>query len=152
MRTLPTRLALSKPRNLTPETRNLTPLRPPPSNSWRCVVCGYVHQGDAPPDECPVCGAPASDFEPYREEPAVKPTARKWRCVVCGYEHGGNAPPDECPLCGAGRESFEPVTVEPVTVEAAPSDSRIVIIGGGIAGLSAAEAARKTAPMSVFGQ
>ena len=120
----------------------------PPSNSWRCIVCGYVHQGDAPPDECPVCGAPASDFEPYREEPAVKPTARKWRCVVCGYEHGGNAPPNECPLCGAGRESFEPVTVEPVTVEAAPSDSRIVIIGGGIAGLSAAEAARKTAPDS----
>ena len=30
--------------------------------SWRCTVCGYVHEGESPPDECPVCGAQASDF------------------------------------------------------------------------------------------
>ena len=28
-----------------------------------CTVCGYVHEGDAPPDACPQCGAPASKFE-----------------------------------------------------------------------------------------
>ena len=22
---------------------------------WKCTVCGYIHVGDAPPDECPVC-------------------------------------------------------------------------------------------------
>ncbi|NLA87987.1 MAG: NADH peroxidase [Clostridiales bacterium] len=27
-----------------------------------CSVCGYVHTGDAPPEKCPVCGAPASKF------------------------------------------------------------------------------------------
>lgn len=27
-----------------------------------CSVCGYVHMGDAPPEKCPVCGAPASKF------------------------------------------------------------------------------------------
>ncbi len=27
-----------------------------------CSVCGYVHIGDAPPEKCPVCGAPASKF------------------------------------------------------------------------------------------
>ncbi|HCC34613.1 MAG TPA: reverse rubrerythrin [Ruminococcaceae bacterium] len=27
-----------------------------------CTVCGYVHEGDAPPEKCPVCGAPASKF------------------------------------------------------------------------------------------
>jgi len=27
-----------------------------------CNVCGYVHEGDAPPDVCPVCKAPASKF------------------------------------------------------------------------------------------
>jgi len=27
-----------------------------------CVVCGYVHEGDAPPAKCPVCKAPASKF------------------------------------------------------------------------------------------
>ena len=27
-----------------------------------CSVCGYVHQGDAPPAECPQCKAPAEKF------------------------------------------------------------------------------------------
>jgi len=27
-----------------------------------CSVCGYVEEGDAPPEQCPVCKAPASKF------------------------------------------------------------------------------------------
>ncbi|MEG0754481.1 MAG: NADH peroxidase, partial [Angelakisella sp.] len=27
-----------------------------------CSVCGYVHEGDAAPDFCPTCKAPASKF------------------------------------------------------------------------------------------
>ena len=27
-----------------------------------CSVCGYVHEGDAPPAQCPQCKAPASKF------------------------------------------------------------------------------------------
>jgi rubrerythrin len=23
---------------------------------WKCTVCNYVHEGDQPPDICPVCG------------------------------------------------------------------------------------------------
>lgn len=30
--------------------------------AWRCTVCGYVHQGDKPPQSCPVCKVPASKF------------------------------------------------------------------------------------------
>ncbi len=29
---------------------------------WVCSVCGYVHEGDAPPSQCPQCGAPAEKF------------------------------------------------------------------------------------------
>lgn len=29
---------------------------------WVCSVCGYVHEGDTPPAECPVCHVPASKF------------------------------------------------------------------------------------------
>jgi len=29
---------------------------------WRCEVCGYIHEGDTPPDICPVCGVDASNF------------------------------------------------------------------------------------------
>ncbi len=28
-----------------------------------CTVCGYVHQGEAAPEACPQCKAPASKFE-----------------------------------------------------------------------------------------
>ena len=30
---------------------------------WICKVCGYVYEGDQPPEKCPVCKAPASRFE-----------------------------------------------------------------------------------------
>jgi rubredoxin/uncharacterized membrane protein len=29
---------------------------------WECSVCGYIHEGEEPPDECPVCGADKSQF------------------------------------------------------------------------------------------
>ncbi|MDR2491532.1 MAG: NADH peroxidase [Spirochaetaceae bacterium] len=30
---------------------------------WVCLVCGYIHTGDTPPNECPTCKAPASKFK-----------------------------------------------------------------------------------------
>ena len=27
-----------------------------------CPVCGYVHEGDTPPEFCPVCKVPGSKF------------------------------------------------------------------------------------------
>ncbi|MBK1813940.1 NADH peroxidase [Clostridium sp. YIM B02505] len=27
-----------------------------------CTICGYVYEGEAAPEKCPVCGAPASKF------------------------------------------------------------------------------------------
>ncbi|MDE6377376.1 MAG: NADH peroxidase [Duncaniella sp.] len=33
-----------------------------------CTVCGYVHEGDAAPEKCPLCGAPASKFDEIDEE------------------------------------------------------------------------------------
>ncbi len=29
---------------------------------WVCSVCGYVHEGDQPPEKCPVCKVPADKF------------------------------------------------------------------------------------------
>ena len=28
-----------------------------------CTVCGYVHEGDSAPAECPICHAPAEKFK-----------------------------------------------------------------------------------------
>lgn len=35
---------------------------------WVCPVCGYVHEGDTPPEKCPVCKVPGSKFILQAEE------------------------------------------------------------------------------------
>ncbi len=93
---------------------------------WICTVCGYVHEGDSPPDVCPVCGQPKEMFEKAEEMPAStsqapaggtsKKSGKKsgrWRCTVCNYIHEGTEPPDMCPVCGAGKEAFVPETDSP---------------------------------------
>ncbi len=37
---------------------------------WVCKVCGYVHEGDTPPEKCPQCGVPAEKFEKVEENKA----------------------------------------------------------------------------------
>lgn len=37
---------------------------------WICTVCGYIHEGDTPPDRCPVCGAPAERFDEVKDDRA----------------------------------------------------------------------------------
>jgi len=48
-----------------------------PQKTWVCKICGYEHDGDHPPGECPVCGAGQEDFELKEttagDEPAPKP-------------------------------------------------------------------------------
>ena len=29
---------------------------------WKCSVCGYIHEGDEPPEKCPLCGAEKDKF------------------------------------------------------------------------------------------
>lgn len=28
-----------------------------------CIICGYIHRGDAPPEICPLCGALSDQFD-----------------------------------------------------------------------------------------
>ena len=35
---------------------------------WVCPVCGYVHEGDNPPEFCPVCKVPGSKFKKQEAE------------------------------------------------------------------------------------
>lgn len=38
------------------------------TRKFRCNVCGYIHEGAAAPDKCPVCAAPASEFTEITEK------------------------------------------------------------------------------------
>jgi acyl-CoA dehydrogenase len=35
----------------------------PGQSAWRCRVCGHVHYGEEPPEECPYCFFPQSAFK-----------------------------------------------------------------------------------------
>lgn len=35
---------------------------------WECTVCGYIHEGDEPPDICPICGAGKEYFKELTDE------------------------------------------------------------------------------------
>lgn len=37
---------------------------------WRCGVCGYIHDGENPPEKCPKCGAPKEKFSALEEAEA----------------------------------------------------------------------------------
>jgi len=43
--------------------------------TWRCTVCGYLHEGEAPPEFCPVCHADASKFVLVTETLEAEPSA-----------------------------------------------------------------------------
>jgi len=34
---------------------------------WRCKVCGYIHEGEKPPEICPICSADQDAFELVEE-------------------------------------------------------------------------------------
>ena len=76
----------------------------------------------------------------------MKSTPIRWRCMNCDHVHDGAAPPGSCPVCGVGADQFEPVCWQDPGGASQAMTGSIVIIGGGIAGLSAAEAARSHLP------
>lgn len=58
---------------------------------WRCTVCGYIHEGDEPPEQCPVCKAPRDDFVEVKEAPvrkaAPEPTGLYHRIIDLLYKN-----------------------------------------------------------------
>ena len=78
-------------------------------NNYRCLICGYIYTGEAPPETCPICDAPASEFE-----------------LMEAKGLGQQASSDD----GASSEIDESI-------------HKVVILGSGIAALSAAETLRE---------
>lgn len=95
--------------------------------TFKCKLCGYIHEGDAAPDKCPMCLQPGEMFEEIKEEtPTAGPTAtettpateakeeekgqRKFKCKICGYIHTGDKAPDKCPMCLQTGDIFEEIT------------------------------------------
>lgn len=115
--------------------------------SWKCSVCGYLSETETAPEKCPVCGVPHDKFEAFVSQKAASEAPDYWQCMVCRHKHYGDSPPVNCPVCGVSSEKFESIA-EIIDSTDPDSNNRIVIAGGGIAGLTAAEQARITSPAS----
>ena len=115
---------------------------------WKCEVCGYIHEGPAPPDTCPVCGVGADMFSEFTE--ADQPPARQsaggeaWRCTICSEVVTGQAPPEKCPECGAATSLFAPYDSKKAPLGLTGTSEQIVVVGGGVAGVTAADYARRS--------
>lgn len=117
------------------------------SSAWKCEICGYVYQGSEPADSCPVCGADRSHFSPLVLAVGPVPSAAtgQWRCSICDFRWTGPQPPESCPVCSAHANLFE-AYVAPEALCSAPTIGRLVILGAGVAGVTAAETARALDP------
>ena len=57
-----------------------------------CAVCGYIYEGDAAPEKCPICKAPASKFSELKDDGETKSLGcglcgSSWRVAsLCGYD------------------------------------------------------------------
>ena len=75
-----------------------------------------------------------------------KNTENTWRCSICGYIHYGIETPELCPICEAKATDFKEIQVVVRPERRDAGKERVVIIGAGVAGVSAAEAVRIYAP------
>lgn len=90
------------------------------SKKSQCTVCGYIHQDEVFPENCPVCGVEHDHFSkisgspdtPLTEKTGESAVKKRWRCQVCGYIHIGPSPPAKCPVCGADRSLFTLISVD----------------------------------------
>ena len=71
---------------------------------WVCPVCGYVHEGDTPPEKCPICNVPGEKFTMQ----AAEKTWAAEHVVGVGKVFGAEVPAEvqEEIICGL-RANFE---------------------------------------------
>lgn len=89
----------------------------------KCVVCGYIHEGESAPEKCPVCGVSAEKFELVSED-------KTWKCKICSYLHKGDFAPEKCPICFAIKEKFVAVDAKektPVEEKAEDKAEEVVV-------------------------
>lgn len=70
---------------------------------WVCPICGYVHEGDAAPEACPLCKCPGAKFTEMKGE-------MSWAAehvVGVGKQFGSDVPEDvQAAIIQGLRENF----------------------------------------------
>lgn len=70
---------------------------------WECTVCGYIHEGNEPPEECPLCAADKSKF--VEVQPSEDGTTEE---EVTPVEQGGTTATTTEPAASPASSSEAP--------------------------------------------
>lgn len=54
------------------------------SKRWKCLICGEVVEGPAPPERCPVCGVDSNQFEEIQDEQVTFAASSNETIIVVG--------------------------------------------------------------------
>ena len=135
--------------------------------TWHCTRCGHLHVASDPPPFCPICAALRAQFEPalsgvVSSQPGAAPPSDQivqtnaprpavglpvWVCTSCHQSSGALS--ELCPVCGAPATNFQRTDVVDTPFFPQParaSGQRLLIVGGSIAGHTAAQTARGLDP------
>ena len=80
---------------------------------WECLVCGYIHEGEEPPDECPICGAGKDQFVEL-QEPGEKTASQE------------ASPPESAPTKEQPSPAAAPVQQEPAPPAEEPQPASLL--------------------------
>lgn len=85
---------------------------------WRCVVCNYVHEGETPPDKCPICGVGPEKFVLVEEKETDDALLKeiKTACFSISYGMYIISSKDGDKINGQAANSLMQITSDPVQV------------------------------------
>ncbi len=52
------------------------------SKVWRCSVCGYIHKGDEPPEECPQCSSSYKEYSELKDKQKLRYDGKKFDVLL----------------------------------------------------------------------
>jgi flavin reductase (DIM6/NTAB) family NADH-FMN oxidoreductase RutF/rubredoxin len=76
---------------------------------WRCLVCGYIHEGEAPPEVCPVCGVGPEEFVLVEEKERDVTLSEEIKVACRSISHGMYI------ICSKNGERFNGQTANSLT-------------------------------------
>ena len=61
------------------------------SREWKCSVCGYIHRGNEPPEECPQCSSSSKEYSELKDKQKLKFNGEKFDVLLInGSSHRGH--------------------------------------------------------------
>lgn len=90
---------------------NVKPKSAQTVRKWRCLVCGHIAEGDAPPDSCPVCGVGPDQFEEITVVDTGFISEKAERFIIIGNGAAGTT------ACVEIRKRNKKCTIEIISTE-----------------------------------